>query len=285
MQKIIRSPMAEYLIADLDKSRLKQTAEHTVYLVTDVADGNWYMLKVSVDIPGNGRLDREALVLKDIQTEVARILLAEKPGSVSGGLRYEKCFPRLRESFLFTEQGNRRINIIEIPATDSVRDLVPIEHWRTRGIEIGPNLVKVRIDPKSSAWLIGRLLKVFTLTQPIGISVGKIDGGNILVNSEKRRAIFFDWTDAHQYDKYVPSEKAGEEIASATKEVFLALGGSLAKGTLPPSDQLTDDRYAQLLLQFMSGAERNPDKAALRFYKLVREMWEPAIHPFTTIPL
>ena len=277
MPQVIRSPTTGYVIADLQKSRLAQTSTYTVYLVTDEADGAWYMLKVSPDIPGNGRLDREALVLKDIQTEVERLRATEKPGITGGGLRYEKCFPRLRESFLFKEQGNRRITIIEIPDTDSVRSLVPLEQWRTRE--------RVRLDPKSSAWLLGRLLKVFTLTQPIGISVGKIDGGNILVNPKKHRAIFFDWTEAHQYEQYVPPETVGEEIAKAATQVFLALGGNLGKGTLPASDQLTDDRYAQLLLRFMSGVERDPDKAAQNFYKLIREMWEPEFHTFTTIPL
>ena len=277
MRQIIRSPTTEYSIANREKSRLAQSATCTVYLVTDEADGQWYMLKVSTDIAGNGLLDREALVLKDIETEVNRILATEKPGTADGGLHYEKCFPRLRESFLFTEQGNRRINVIEIPATDSVKDLIPIEQWRTRE--------QVRIDPKSSAWIMGRLLKVFTLTQPIGISVGKIDGGNILVNAKKHRAIFFDWTEAYQYEQYVPPEKVGEEIAHAATQVFLALGGSIAKGTLPHSAQLADTRYAELLVQFMSGAERDPDKAAVRFYTLVREIWNNEFHPFATIPI
>ena len=277
MREIIRSPLTDYLIADRERNRLAQSATCTVYLVTDEADGSWYLLKVSTDIAGNGLLDREALVLKDIEAEVDRIRTTEKPGTTDGGLHYEKCFPRLRESFLLTEQDNRRINIIEIPDTDSIGDLVPIERWRTRE--------KVRIDPKSSAWVMGRLLKVFTLTHPIGISVGKIDGGNILANAKMHRALFFDWTEAHQYPLYVPPEKVGEEIAAAATQVFLALGGSVGKGTLPDSDQLTDARYATLLLQFMGGSERDPDKAAKRFYKLVREMWGKEFHIFNPIPL
>ena len=277
MTQTIRSPTAGYVIADVKKSRLAQTPAYTVYHVTDEVDGKWYLLKIAADAAGNGRLDREALVLKDIEAEVERLRSQEKPGVYNGGLRYEKCFPRLHESFLFTEQGNRRVNIIEIPGTQSVADLYPIQEWRTRD--------HVRIDPKSSAWLMGRLLKSFTLTHPIGIGVGKIDGGNILVNPKKHRAIFFDWSEAHQYDLYVPPEKVGEEIAQAAKEVFIALGGNLATGTLPYSDQLLDTQYAELLVAFMSGRERNPDTAAQRFYKLVREMWDKEFHTFTTIPI
>lgn len=273
MGDVIRSPTTTYTV----NKALARGSAHNVYLVSDEKDGGWFMLRVSLDIPGNGRLDREALILKDIEAEVERIRSTEMPGSTGGALRYEKCFPRLRESFLFKEQGNRRINIIEIPDTEMVSNLVPIEQWRTRE--------RVFIDPKSSAWLMGRLLKVFTLTHPIGISVGKINGGNILVNPEKHRAIFFDWTEAHQYEKYVPPEKVGEEIAQAATQVFIALGGNLATGILPPSDQLLDTQYAELLLEFMSGRERDPDKAAQRFYKLVRAMWVEEFHPFTTIPI
>lgn len=273
MSDVIRSPRTTYRV---DKA-LARAPTHSIYLVTDEKDGRWYMLKVSLDISGNGRLDRETLVLNDIAVEVERLRLTETKDGSRGALRYEKCFPRLQESFILKEQGNRRVNIIEIPDTEDVKTLVPIEQWRTRA--------RVWIDPKSSAWLMGRLLKVFTLTHPIGISVGKINGGNILVNPEKHRAIFFDWTEAYQYQQYVPPEKVGEEIAQAATQVFIALGGNLSKGTLPHSDQLLDTQYAELLLQFMSGRERDPDKAAVRFYKLVREMWVEEFHPFTTIPM
>ena len=272
MSDMIRSPTTTYVVNKV----LARGSAHNVYLVTDEKDERWYMLKMSLDIPGNGRLDREVLILKDIEREVERIRSTAVSAS-GGALQYEKCFPRLRESFLFKEQGNRRINILEIPDTKSVESLVPIEQWRTRE--------RVLIDPKSSAWLMGRLLKVFTLTHPIGISVGKINGGNILVNPEKHRAIFFDWTEAYQYDKYVPPEKVGEEISQAATQVFIALGGNLATGLLPSSDQLLDTQYAELLIEFMSGRERDPDKAAVRFYKLVREMWVEEFHPFTTIPM
>jgi hypothetical protein len=256
---------------------LGRTPVYNVYQAIDTADDSWYMFKIASNTGDNGRLDREALVLKDIEAEVLHIRRTEKPGVTHSGLRYEKCFPRLRESFLSKEQGNRRVNIIEIPDTDTVKSLVPLEQWRLRE--------KVRIDPKSSAWIIGRLFKVFTLTHPIGISVGKIDGGNILVNPEKHRAIFFDWTSAHQHEKFVPPEKVGEEIAQAVRQVFLALGGDVATGALPKSDQLTGARYEKLLLEYMSGSERNTDKAAQRFYELVRDMWAAEFHPFTTNPM
>lgn len=273
MSELIHSPTTSYAII----KPLARTTAYNVYLVNDTSDGSWHMLKVSVDIPGNGRLDREAMILRDIAAEVERVRSTEKPGSSSGALRFEKCFPRLRESFIFKEQGNRRINVIEIIDTDVVESLVAIEQWRTRE--------HVWLDPMSSAWIMGRLLKAFTLIHPIGISIEKIDGGNILVNPEKHRAIFFDWTEAHQYDQFVPPEKVGAEIAAAARQVFIALGGNIGKGTLPESDQLSDTRYAELLLEFMSGRVRDPDVAARRFYKLVRDMWEPTFHQFTTIPM
>lgn len=273
MRQLIRSPTTTYGI----ERQIAKTEAFTVYLVIDEADGAWYMLKIAPDQTDNVRFEREVLALRDIWAEVERIRATEPSLTVGGGYRYEKCFPRIHESFLFTEQGSRRINILAIPAAEVVTDLVPLEQWRTRE--------RVRLDPKSSAWLMGRLLKIFTLTHPIGVSVGQITGGNILVNPIKHRAFFFDWTEAHQYNPYVPPEKVGEEIAQAARQIFVALGGDLRKRALPPSDQLVDTRYAELLLRFMSGTERDPDKASIRFYQLIRELWEPEFHPFTTIPI
>jgi hypothetical protein len=284
MSQIIQSPTTTYVIGDVVKDRLTKSTDTTVYLVADQADGQWYMLKVSSDTASNGFLDREALVLRDIEAAVKRIRADEPDGFKGGAFRFEKCFPRLQESFLFKEQGNRRINIIAVPAADlgDRADLMPLERYRTRR--------QLLIDPKTSTWLMGRLLKIFALTHPIGVSVGQINGGNILVRPGEKdlrahRALFFDWTKAHQYEQVVPPEKVGEEIAQAATQVFIALGGNVGTGTLPASDQLVDNRYAELLVQFMSGRERDPDMARQRFYNLVRDMWDQEFHPFTTTPL
>lgn len=280
MTQLIRSPTTTYEV----EKPLARTATYNVYLVNDQADGRLFMLKVSLDIPGNGNLDREVLILNDISAEVKRIRGLEPAATKHGGYRFEKCFPRVHESFRFKEQGNRAINIIDIPAADLDEgdDLMPLERYRVRQ--------RVLIDPKTSAWIMGRMLKMFTLIHPIGIAVGNINGGNLLIRPgehdvRSHRALFFDWTKAHQYDSFVPPEKVGEEIAHAATTVFKALGGNTGTGVLPASEQLADDRYAKLLVQFMSGRERDPDKARAYFYDVINNIWESHFHPFTTIPI
>ncbi len=156
-------------------------------------------------------------------------------------------------------------------------ELVPIGQWRAREL--------VRLDPKSSAWIMGRLLKIFTLTHPMGVSVGKINGGNILVNPIEHHVVFFDWTRARQSDGPVSGRVAREEISQAARQVILALGGNPVTGELPSHEQLPDARYASLLTAFVDKEVDDAFTAGSKFYTLLDELWEKEFHPFTTHPI
>lgn len=274
MGQIIHSKTTDYAVLQL----VGKTPDYNVYIVQDQADDQEYLLKIAADATRNGLLDREAFLLQDIREEIERRNDGHKRrNKTDHGLGYQRCYPRLAQSFLVPEQGNRRANIIAIYGTESVSDLVPIEQWRTRE--------QVRLDPKSSAWIMGRLLKIFTLSHPFGIEMGKINGGNILVNPHEHHVVLFDWTHARHHDGVLSSKIARREIADATKQVVLALGGDLETGKLPPSDQLTDSRYEDYLRQLAAGRHTDPVSTGAEFYELIGDMWESAFHPFTTIPI
>ena len=274
MSQIIRSDTTDYAV-------LKQVGEtelYRVYIVVDVADNQEYLLKIAPDVLGNGGLDREAFTLREIEKEIAQVdAKFKQKNNTEDGLGFQRCFPRLVESFLVPEQGNRRVNVIAIYGVKQVTDLVPLEQWRTRE--------RRRIDPKSSAWIMGRMLKIFTLTHPLGVSVGKIDGGNILVNPEAHHVVFFDWSLARHHDGQVSATLAREEISAAATQVVLALGGNPKTGALPASEQLPDNRYADLLGTFVKRKVSSPFTAGQDFYGLLNELWKSEFHPFTTIPI
>lgn len=274
MGNIIHGKSADYAVLQL----VGRTDDYNVYIVEGAADLRQYLLKIATDIHGNGLLDREAFLLLEIKEEIERRNAEHKRvNKTNQGLGYQRCFPQMVESFLVPNQGNRRVNVIAIYDAEQVKDLVPIEQWRTRE--------RVRLDPKSSAWIMGRLLKIFTLTHPMGVAVGKIDGGNILVNPDKHHVVLFDWTQARHYDMALPKEVARDEISRAATQVFLALGGDLKTGTLPESDQLPDSRYADLLKSFANKQVIDPFEAGREFYALLESLWKTEFHPFTTHPL
>lgn len=274
MSQIIRSKAANYAV----KKLVGETEFYRVYIAVDPVSEEECLLKIARDVAGNGGLDREAFILREIEKEIARLNAEhKKKNHTEHGLGYQRCFPRLVESMLVPEQGDRRVNVVAIYGAKQVTDLVPIEQWRTRE--------KRRIDPKSSAWIMGRLLKIFTLTHPFGVSVGKIDGGNILVNPVEHHVVLFDWSRARHHNDRLPLQSAKAEISAAATQVVLALGGDPATGKLPENDQLQTDKYAKFLRHLIEGGIPDPVKAGWEFYALLDEVWETGFHPFTTHPI
>ncbi len=266
-----QSKLANYDLLGL----IGETADYRVYAAYCKSDRREYFLKIASTTAHNGMLEREAFVLRDLRSEMEEINRRYKRSSGSKkGLGYKRCFPELIDTFISSEQGNRRVNIIAIYGAESIKDLVPIEQWRTREHK--------RIDPKSSAWMMGRLLKILTFTNINGVVNEKINGGNILVNPFEHHVALFDWTQARYVNGTVPKKIIKHEIMQAAQQVVLALGGDLQTGALPQSDQLVDNRYADFLKQLMDGKISNSDHAGEKFYLLLEDIWEKEFHPFTT---
>lgn len=270
-QITIRSSTTDYVVVQL----VGETADYRVYVIRKESSMEEFLMKIASNIASNGLLDREAYLLRELHEEMSlrdeeyvRLGMSEK------SLGYQRCFPRLVETFLVSGQGNRRANIIAIYGAESMLDLVPIEQWRVRA--------KVRIDPRSSAWIMGRLLKIFTLTHPLGVSSGKVDGGNILVNPIEHHVLLFDWTRAHRHEGSLPKLIAAEEISNAARQVVLALGGNPATGQLPEHEQLRDSRYADMLKRMIDKNVSGSVSAGAEFYRLLDQLWEPGFHPFAT---
>lgn len=274
MSRIIHGKTANYAVLQL----VGREADYKVYIVENQSSGEQYLLKIANDVLGNGLLDREAFLLSQISEEIEhRNTVFKNHNPTESGLGFRRCFPKLVESFLVPEQGNRRVNIIAVYGSSSMSELVPIGQWRTREL--------VRLDPKSSAWIMGRLLKIFTLTHPMGVTVGKITGGNILVNPIEHHVVFFDWTQAQQSDGPISKLVAREEISLAARQIILALGGDPVTGALPQHEQLPDARYASLLQSFVDRKVDDAFTAGAQFYALLDELWEKEFHPFTTQPI
>lgn len=274
MSHIIRSLTAAYEVG----SHIGRTADYSVYLAADVESGEEYLLKIVTDATRNGLLDREAFLLGEIQTEIARRDAAYQRERGEGKrLGYHRCFPRIAESFTVPEQGNRRVNLVAAYGNEPLTNLVPLEQWRTRE--------RVRIDPKTSAWIMGRLLKILTLTHPFGVEIGQLNGGNILVNPEEHHVFLFDWSAARHHPAALPAQLAREELKAIATQVVFALGGDPGTGTLPASEQLLDSRYADFLKRLIDGERSDPVSTGAEFYDLVDDLWERGFHPFTTHPL
>ena len=245
----------------------------------ELVEGKVGILKIATGVAFNGILDREAYVLETLRSKAAyceEAFAKENPGTKEV-LNYQICFPALVESFIAEDQGGRRVNILNFPyVTHDIGILVPIERLASRE--------RIRIDPRTSAWIMGKFLKLLAFAHDQGISIGRVDGENMLIVKEMHYVAIFDWSQADLSMGYSP-EIAAKEIAQAATEVILALGGDPSTGVLPEDEQLVDDRYARHLHMLALGKKSNAFNARRDFYKLIRSLWPREFYPFTPYSL
>ncbi len=260
----------------------KDLVEDPIYSLfkCGLSDTQAGLLKIATAVEHNGVLDREAYLLQTMneeaklrEDEYAKIKDNEKEM-----LNYQFFFPRLIESFVSKDNGDRRINILSF--SDITTELVELASLLL--IRLND---RVRVDPKTSAWMMGKLLKLLDFTHSQGISGQALDSDNILINREKHFIAVFDWSGATMSPAKVTDDVASGEIAAAAQSVILALGGDEDDKTfsIPEDEQLTDTRYADFLKNLASGGESDAGKAHTEFYELVRSLWpKRGFHPYTT---
>ncbi len=272
---LIESPKGnEYEVGEL----LGRTDAFSLYRCS-FSDGKPGILKIVSAVGYNGLLDREAHILETLWEQAERV---EKEGKEReperGEMGYRRFFPRLVESFTDPDQGGRRITILGLSnLVEDISDLVPLGHILSRE--------RSRIDPKTSVWILGKLLKLLHFIYECGVSGAKIDGENILIYRERHNVLLFDWTKATIAPGNITDSIVREEIYHAAREVIMALGGDPDTGELPKDPDLADGRYKELILSFAQGTETDAGKAHERFYASVWKIWPSKFHPFTVHPV
>lgn len=243
------------------------------------------ILKIATSAVYNSLLDREAMLLQIMRSEAAQMekeYAEEEYAKVKKDpqhlLRYEFCFPDLVDSFEAEDQGDRRVNILRFHMIEEdLGRLVPIEHITERD--------RVRVDPKTSAWMLGKTLKTLVFAHDQNISLENWVE-NILIERNEHYAILFDWSAAVIHVDGIPEEIARGEIAQAAQAVITALGGDIKTWQIPADPQDADGNYGRYLRYLAEGNEYDASRVHTRFYELVRSLWpERGFWPFTSYPI
>ena len=231
-------------------------------------------LKIAKSREDNHFLDQEAMVLGLLAAKAAKSEKESKEKMWS----HDRIFsPRLIESFIAKSRDNCRVNILGFPETmESLTELTPISTLR--------EIEHVRVDPRTGAWMLGKMLKVLSFIHEQGISNAPV-GNNILIERERYELIFFDWTHAVIHSNGVPQKIARAELSAAGRIATLALGGDLKTGIIPADSQLTDKRFEEYLHKLIDWYMADAAQARDEFYTLIRELWPQEFHPFTTYEL
>lgn len=236
--------------------------------------GRMCVFKIAATSDFNQQLEHETTVLRLMKAKEEEIEAQRSPHERPYG--FHNFFPEVIESFISKSQGERRISILGFPTSiETTAQLTPISNL----LEVE----KVRLDPKSIAWIFGKSLKTLGFSNDCGISNNWVSGSNILIERTHHGVFFFDWTLATIYpDGVVPRSVSASQIAQASSWALALLKGSLEEGEVPRSDQLQDNRFVDFLMQAANGKMTDGTKACNQFYKLIYELWPRGYHPFTS---
>jgi hypothetical protein len=257
-----------------------EAEKYRLFLCKAEQTGQPCLLQVAVTAAQNGELDRNAYILGELKSYSDK--LEEEYAKVKKDpkvlLNYHLGFPELVDSFISKDQGGRRINILAFRNVENISKLVPLINLTQRD--------RLRLDLRTSVWILGKLLKMLVFTQSGGYSVNAA-GNNILIEPEpnRRYVIVFDWSDSVIYSGPVPMERRCEEISQAAQSVIIALGGDFETGVIPDDGEEAFARYTDHLLRLARGSESNAERAHAMFYDLADSLWTRGFYPFTTKPL
>lgn len=255
------------------------TDKYQLYLCQQDGSGHHFLFQIALEPPHNGNLDRAAFILKklkqnadELEAEYAKV--RTDPNDL---LNYDLGFPELADSFISSKQEGRRVNILAFRNVEDVGLMLPI-----------CNIVRKdrrRVDLRTSAWIMGKSLKLLAFAHNLGISVGCVDSTNILIEPEKHYVVFFDWSDAMIHSsENIPAEISSKEIAQAAQSVIFILGGDSEKKFVSDDGEKYLP-YTDYLLHLAAGDQCHAEKAHAQFYKLIDEFWERAYYPFTSNPI
>lgn len=256
---------------------VSETEAHRWYLGGRLNDGRRCMLQVATGVEHNGGLERAAFVLRQLR-QTSDLFEEEHAKTGKGGmLSYERLFPEVLDGFIPEDQGGRRINILAFAEIDAVTSLVPLSNLAERD--------NLRVSLTSSAWVMGRILKLLGLAHGEGFAVRVLGGNNILLEPQSHYAVVLDWSGVRTFQGETPVADRKFDISTAARSVFTAIGGNPENGEYLYTIDDQDRRYVELLWSFANSRQSSAEKAHQQFYELVGELWGREFRKFQTLPL
>ncbi len=268
------SPINKYevkeLVAEADTFRL--------YRCVDKATGEERLLQIAAERKDNGVLEKAAYILGQLkirseELEKAYCDVRVDPNSV---LNYDLGFPTLVDSFCYEEQEGRRVNILKFECVDTLQRLVPMQNILEKD--------QMRIDCRTSIWIVGRLLKTLTLAHAMGYQVRRLDVASILLELENHYPILYDWTQAVAHPQALARDVALSDIVAVAKSVIMLLGGDWETGEFYAEDVEGFIPYTEFMIRLARGSHSSAQKAHTDFYKLVDSIWVKGFHPYQLLP-
>lgn len=250
---------------------------YRLYICRD-DDERELLLQIASEAGNNGKLERVAFILNDLMETAGRY--EEMYATMYSGkqLGYGHLLPEVVDSFICDEQGKRRVNILALYKADRLNKVVPLSNITALDMR--------RVDLPSSAWILGRLLKLLVFVHGEGIAIRGISGNNILIQPEHHTVAVLDWTSAlmFQVQEEVAKVEFTADITSAAQAVFVAIGGDPETGSYP-YDADDAEEYVQYLRQLCADSVTDTQDVHHTFYDVVNGLYGFSFREFRTYPL
>lgn len=247
---------------------------YRVYLCKKMNNDQYLLLQIATETARNGGLDRAAFILNELR--MASDSCEEEYAKLNPNKKvsFDQLFPALVDSFVSDEQGRRQINILALKDVVSVDKMVPLSYLKDRD--------KLRLSLETSAWNMGRLLKLLSFTQPQGVSVCQLNGDNIIIDLERHHTVVFDWSQTQIYSQEVPLSQRCQEIADVAKTIFLAIGGDVDTGIYQYDP---DHEYPKFIWNLVNHNNGDARAIHLQFYQMAHRLFGEGYIPSKTLPL
>lgn len=229
------------------------------YYFCDPPEGGTALLAVAASKELNDVLEQTEQTLAKLAAAAERY---ERENAQRGGkpLSYDRLFPRVGHAAVSPEQGGRRVHTLLLPPGTGLPLAVITENGD-------------RVDLKTGAWIMGRMLKLLGFAHAVGMTV-PVEEAGILIDPDRHGLAFYDWTRARSWPEGVPPEREAAAVAAAA--------GLCLKLTGEPDDCTPGERDYLALLRDMAALRYDSAMAAHRdFYTIIRQIWGIAFHPFT----
>lgn len=256
--------------------KVAEAGGYKLFLCIQEETGRQCLLQIATLIGSNGELDRCAYILGELkrcsdETEEEYAKVKKDP---KNKLNYYLGFPELVDSFICNNQGGRRVNIFAFRSVTNVSNMIPLTYIT--------NKYRLRVDLRTSGWIMGKALKIIDFAHSNGIAVKSTAGNNILIEKDNHYVLIFDWTDAQMYPGEIPIDVRMNDISQAAKAVITVLGGDWKKGRVPNDGEKAFVHYTNFLLRLARGSESNAQRAHANLYEIVDAFWKREFYPFTT---
>lgn len=251
------------------------------YLCRDMATERWMVLMIASSLEHNGVLDRVKYGLgrmKDYADAYEETYAEQQRLAGVTDLKllhYDWLFPQVYDAFLAPEQGNRRVLILDFPDANLASG-IPL-------MQIEQN--NLRVDLKTSAWMMGRILKLLSFLQESDIWVSTA-GEEYFFVPDQHRLMVLDYSTLFLQLNPSPGRYIAN-LRSGTRMILNTLGVKWRAKYWDYDYELEDEaeqRYLNCLDNLYFCSPHSMTEAHQDFYKVVHGLWGRKFHPFTVLP-